>query len=87
MGYLRMYSRGIKDVISVKWIYKTKQDVYGNVQTHKERMVVGGFTKQPSIDFNEIFAPVARMDTVRIVLAIIAQKNGLFIERMSSQHS
>ena len=33
-----------KDVISVKWIYKTKQDVDGNVQKHKERMVERGFT-------------------------------------------
>ena len=33
-----------KDVISVKWIYKTKQDVDGNVQKHKSRMVARGFT-------------------------------------------
>ena len=33
-----------KDVISVKWINKTKQDADGNVQKHKERMVARGFT-------------------------------------------
>ena len=54
-----------KDVISVKWIYKTKKDDHGNVQKHKARMVARGFTQQPGIDFNETFAPVARMDTVR----------------------
>ena len=62
-----------KDVITVKWIYKTKQDADGNVQKHKKRMVARGFTQQPDIDFNETFAPVARMDTVRTVLAIVAQ--------------
>ena len=62
-----------KDVINVKWIYKTKQDVDGNVQKHKERMVVRGFTHQPNIDFNETFAPVSRMDTIRTVLAIAVQ--------------
>ena len=62
-----------KDVISVKWIYKTKQDANGNVQKHKARMVARGFTQQPGIDFNETFAPVTRMDTVRTVLAIVAQ--------------
>ena len=62
-----------KDVISVKWIYKTKQDADGNAQKHKARMVARGFTQQPGIDFNETFAPVARMDTVRTVLAIAAQ--------------
>jgi hypothetical protein len=59
-----------KDVISVKWIYKTKQDVDGNVQKHKVRSVARGFTQQPRIDFNETFVPVARMDTVITVLAI-----------------
>ena len=62
-----------KDVISVNSIYKTKQDVDGNVQKNKARKVAGGFTQQPDIDFNETFAPVAHMDTVKIVLAIVAQ--------------
>ena len=62
-----------KDVINVKWIYKTKQDVDGNVQTHKARMAEIGFTQQPGIDLNEKFAPIARMDTVRTVLAIATQ--------------
>ena len=61
-----------KDVVSVKWIYKTKQDADGNVHKHKEIMVARGFTQQLGIDFNETFAPVARMDTIRIVLSIAA---------------
>ena len=61
------------DVINVKWIYKTKQDVDGNVQKHKARMVAIGFTQQPGINFYETFAPVARMDTVITVLPIAAQ--------------
>ena len=40
-------------------------------------MVARGFTQQPDIDFNETFAPVARMDTVGIVLAIVAQNKWL----------
>ena len=63
-----------KDVVSVKWIYKTKQDVDGNVQKHKSIMVESGFTQQPDIDFNETFTPVARMDTIRTILAIVAQR-------------
>ena len=69
-----------KYVISVKWIYKTKQDVDGNVQKQKERMVVRGFTQQLGIDFNETFAPVACMDTIRTVLAIAAQKKLFFYQ-------
>ena len=66
-----------KYVINVKWIYKTKKDVDGNVQNHKETMVARGFTKQPGIDFNETFAPAACMDTIKTILAIAAQNKWL----------
>ena len=59
-----------KDVISVKWIYETKQDDDGNVQKQKERMVIRGFRQQLDIEFNETFACVAHMDTVKMVPAI-----------------
>jgi hypothetical protein len=55
-----------KDVISVKWIYKTKQYAEGNVKKHKARLVTRGFTQQPGIDFNETFTLVAHMDTVKL---------------------
>ena len=44
-----------KDVMNVKWIYKTKQDVDGNVKKHKARMVEIGLTQQPRIDYNETY--------------------------------
>jgi hypothetical protein len=59
-----------KDVISVKWIYKTKKHAEGNVQKHKERLVARDFPEKPGIDFNETFAPVAHMNIVRTVLSI-----------------
>ena len=61
-----------KYLISVKWIYKTKKDADGNVKKHKSRMVARGFTHQPGIDFNEMFAPIACNDTVKTILAIAA---------------
>jgi hypothetical protein len=70
-----------KDVISVKWIYKTKQYVDGNVQKLKEILVARGFTQQPIIDFKETFALVARMDTVRTVFSIATQ-NKRYIYQM-----
>ena len=62
-----------KDEISVKWIYKTKKYANGNVQKHTERLVARGFTQQPDIEFNETFSPVAHMDTIETILAILAQ--------------
>jgi hypothetical protein len=62
-----------KDVIGVKWVYKTKCNVGGKVEKHKARLVAKGFTQQPGIDYNETFAPIARLDTIRMVLSITAQ--------------
>ena len=53
-----------KGVIDVKWIYKTKKDVDGNVQKHKAIMVARGFTQQPGIDFDETFSLFSHMDTI-----------------------
>ena len=63
-----------KNSIGVKWIYKTKLNVEGEVEKHKERLVSQGFSQKPNIDYNKTFAPIDRLDTVRMVLAIAAQK-------------
>lgn len=62
-----------KDCIGVKWVYKTKRNVEGNVDKYKARLVVKGYKQKYGIDYEETFAPVARMETVRVVLAIAAQ--------------
>ena len=49
----------------------TKFDAGGNVAKRKERLVANDFSQQPRIDYNETFGPVARLDTVRTMLAII----------------
>jgi len=63
----------VKKSIGVKWVYKTKLNAEGEIEKNKARLVAQGFSQQPSIDYNETFAPVARIDTVRMVLAIAAQ--------------
>jgi hypothetical protein len=58
-----------KKSIGVKWVYKTKL----NVEKHKARLVAKGFSQQPGTDYGKTFAPVARLDTVRTLLAIATQ--------------
>lgn len=62
-----------KDVIEPKWVYKTKYKEDGSIQKHKARLVAKGYSKQPRVDFNETFVPVARMETIRTVLALATQ--------------
>nr|GEZ03234.1 ribonuclease H-like domain, reverse transcriptase, RNA-dependent DNA polymerase [Tanacetum cinerariifolium] len=58
--------------IGLKWIFKTKKDANGNIIKHKARLVAQGYIQQHGIDFKEVFAPVARIETVRLLLAIAA---------------
>ena len=57
----------------MKWVYKTKIHVEGKIERHKARLVVKSYKQQQGRDYEENFAPVARMETVRAVLSMIAQ--------------
>ena len=56
--------------IGVKWIYKTKFNENGKVDKYKARLVAKGYTQQHGVDYTEVFAPVARMETIRLVVAL-----------------
>lgn len=60
--------------IGVKWVYKTKFNENGEVDKYKARLVVKGYSQQHGVDYTEVFAPVARMETIRLVVALAAQK-------------
>ncbi|GJZ60473.1 retrovirus-related pol polyprotein from transposon TNT 1-94 [Tanacetum coccineum] len=62
-------------VISLKWIYKVKLDELGGILKNKARLVARGYRQEEGIDFEESFAPVARLEAIRIFLAFAAHMN------------
>nr|GEU55614.1 hypothetical protein [Tanacetum cinerariifolium] len=62
-------------VITLKWIYKVKLDELGGILKNKARLVACGYRQEEGIDFEESFAPVARLETIRIFFAFVAHKN------------
>uniref|UniRef100_A0ACD5Y6T1 Uncharacterized protein n=1 Tax=Avena sativa TaxID=4498 RepID=A0ACD5Y6T1_AVESA len=59
--------------IGLKWVYKIKKDPVGKIIKYKARLVAKGYVQRQGIDFEEVFAPVARMETVKLLLAVAAQ--------------
>ena len=60
--------------ITLKWVFKFKKDELGVVIKPKARLVARGFVQQEGIDYDDAFAPVARMESVRVLLALAAQE-------------
>ena len=60
--------------INVKWVFKTKVKSNSEVERHKARLVVKGFEQRPSYDYQEVFSLVARIETIRFLIALAAQK-------------
>ncbi|GKA36699.1 ribonuclease H-like domain, reverse transcriptase, RNA-dependent DNA polymerase [Tanacetum coccineum] len=55
--------------IGLKWVFKTKRDAKGKIIKYKARLVAKGYVQEQGIDFDEVFAPVARIENVRFELA------------------
>lgn len=62
-------------LIGVKWVYKTKLNEDGKVEKYKARLVAKGYAQSYGVDYTEVFAPVARMDTIRTIMSVAAQSN------------
>ncbi|GJW43751.1 putative ribonuclease H-like domain-containing protein [Tanacetum coccineum] len=64
-----------KRAIGTKWVYKNKKDKRGIVIKNKARLVTQGYTHEEGIDYDEIFAPVARIEAIRLFLAYASFKD------------
>ena len=64
-----------QSVIGTKWVYRNKMDENGIIIRNKARLVAQGYNQQEGIDYEETFAPVARLEAIRMLLAFSCHKN------------
>lgn len=69
-----LVKKAIKKPINVKWVYRLKLRPNGEIYKHKERLVAKGFLQKPGIHFDEIYAHVAKLETIRIVAPTTSYK-------------
>ena len=70
-----------RDLIKGKWVLRIKYKEDGSIDKYKARYVAKGYSQIPGIDFSETYSPVARVETIRTLLKIAAEK-GLEVQQM-----
>jgi hypothetical protein len=63
------------NVIGTKWVYRNKENEDGIVVNNKSRLVAQGYTQVEGLDFDETFAPVARLEAIMILLVYVCSRN------------
>ncbi|MCR2848067.1 hypothetical protein KN825_16140 [Weizmannia coagulans] len=61
-----------KKVVSCKWIFIVKYNFDGNITRYKEQLLTRGFIQSYSIDYQETFGPIPKLNTIRILLSLVA---------------
>ncbi len=58
--------------IGSKWVFKKKTNAEGKVEKYKARLVAKGYSQVPRIDFGDIFSPIAKVTSIRLLLSVAA---------------
>ena len=76
MTWILVENKRNKKVVSCKWIYRFKEGIEGvEGARFKARLVARGFTQREGIDYNEIFSPVVKHTSIRMLLSLVATED------------
>ena len=64
-----------QSIIGTKWVFRNKVDEHETIVRNKARLVVKGYNKKEGIDYEETFAPVIRLESIRMLLALTCHAN------------
>jgi len=62
----------IRKPIESKWVFKKKMNAEGKVEKYKSRLVAKGYSQVSGIDFGDIFSPIAKVASIRLLLSVVA---------------
>ena len=66
-----------KNPVGCKWVYTLKYKADGSLERYKARLVAKGYTQTFGIDYQETFAPVTKLNTIKILMFLVANQNWL----------
>lgn len=72
--------------INNKWVFKIKRNKDGNIKTYKARLVIKGCSQKRGFDYEETYVPVARLETFRILISLVNEKN-LFLNQLDVKNA
>lgn len=61
-----------RTIIGTRWVYRNKKNKHGTIVRNKPRLVVQGYNQEEDIYYEKTFAPVARMEAIRILISFVA---------------
>ena len=64
-----------RQAINCKWVFRIKRDANGDITRYKARLCACGYSQLPGIDYKDIYSPVVRSESLRLMLSIVASRN------------
>ena len=61
-----------QNIVGSKWVFNLKRDANGNINHHKARLFTQGYSQQPGFDYEKLYSPVVRYDSLQLLIALSA---------------